>query len=973
MSNNDETPPAETPPVSEAKIAEAPVNGTVRPAPRAPAPPPRSTPLPYLPARGSAMVKAVSSGDTVILLGRRTSPKSPVPEITFTFERVSAPRMASKGNNFVDGVGAYESREALRKLLVGKVVQFETRKQGVAAGDRAYGLLFFPNPKAPDGPPMNLAVEATRAGHAIPKINTYTQAGNDDEEEIEDEYERALREAYNEAQVSGVGIHSSRPSPYARKIQNSGEDYDIPSLIAGTSKMDKRRVKCVIEYVFDGSRVRCQVSPGQGDWQFAHFTLILAGVSCPRLNNNIEAPPEEYSREAKSFVETRLLHRELDVSLCGTDKTAACAVGTIHHPMGNIAVELLKNGLARICDWSARLMNPLDVPAFRVAETNAKRTNTGLWHAYAPPVISGSKEISGTVIEVLTGDTITILPDGEAYDSDAKVKKYSLASVRSPRVGNEKYGKPDEPWSVECKERLRTLSVGKQCKIVVDYERDIPIGVAVGAAAPPTEKRQFATISAGKNEDLGEVLIAEGLAETQRHRDEDEKSSRYDSLVGAETASKAAGKGIHSNKPPGVRKINDLNEPRKAKTYAGFLQRSGKLKAIVEYVFNGSRFKVLVPKENCSFVFALSDVRCPNPSPMGSNTKPAEPFGDESKRHGRLNILQRMCEITCTGVTNSGVITGDLWIGGGQKRKNYTEELIASGLVQVEPRRIEYGDAPQNLMEAQTLAQQNKMGMWANMTEAEVASPSEPKKATEEVVTIKLSEIRNGSNCFAHIVGDEAVEVIEENMKIFTTRHGTSGAPCEARKNSVVAALFDAGNGKSWYRARVIEKRTNGTALVLYIDHGNLAAVPIRSHIRPLEMSLNTDRVPAAAKELRLGLIATRDLSEDDGLEAAHMLQSLAWGKNITCRIHGRDEEGKLFVTLYDPTKPKSINQHLVDAGVALAMKQRDVLAMGSKIDAGTLGLLPDLVEAQDIARKSRVGMWRYGDVGDDDDDDDHF
>mmetsp|Transcript_42311 Transcript_42311/g.83075 ORF Transcript_42311/g.83075 Transcript_42311/m.83075 type:complete len:277 (-) Transcript_42311:52-882(-) len=276
-------------------------------------------------------------------------------------------------------------------------------------------------------------------------------------------------------------------------------------------------------------------------------------------------------------------------------------------------------------------------------------------------------------------------------------------------------------------------------------------------------------------------------------------------------------------------------------------------------------------------------------------------------------------------------------------------------------------------MEAQTLAQQNKMGMWANMTEAEVASPSEPKKATEEVVTIKLSEIRNGSNCFAHIVGDEAVEVIEENMKIFTTRHGTSGAPCEARKNSVVAALFDAGNGKSWYRARVIEKRTNGTALVLYIDHGNLAAVPIRSHIRPLEMSLNTDRVPAAAKELRLGLIATRDLSEDDGLEAAHMLQSLAWGKNITCRIHGRDEEGKLFVTLYDPTKPKSINQHLVDAGVALAMKQRDVLAMGSKIDAGTLGLLPDLVEAQDIARKSRVGMWRYGDVGDDDDDDDHF
>jgi hypothetical protein len=33
---------------------------------------------------------------------------------------------------------------------------------------------------------------------------------------------------------------------------------------------------------------------------------------------------------------------------------------------------ILKNGLARVSDWSARMMNPLDIPAFRVAENNAK-------------------------------------------------------------------------------------------------------------------------------------------------------------------------------------------------------------------------------------------------------------------------------------------------------------------------------------------------------------------------------------------------------------------------------------------------------------------------------------------------------------------------------------------------------------------------------------------------------------------------
>lgn len=49
-----------------------------------------------------------------------------------------------------------------------------------------------------------------------------------------------------------------------------------------------------------------------------------------------------------------------------------------------------------------------------------------------------------------------------------------------------------------------------------------------------TEHRQFGTISVGKREDVAEVLVAEGLAETQRHRDDDEKSPRYDELCVAE-------------------------------------------------------------------------------------------------------------------------------------------------------------------------------------------------------------------------------------------------------------------------------------------------------------------------------------------------------------------------------------------------------------------------------------------------------
>ncbi len=100
----------------------------------------------------------------------------------------------------------------------------------------------------------------------------------------------------------------------------------------------------------------------------------------------------------------------------------------------------------------------------------------GVWHAYAPPTLSGASEIIGTVVEVLTGDTVAVLPAGETYDSESKLKKVSLASVRSPRVGNERLGKPDEPYALECKDRLRVLCAGKSVKVDIHYERDIPMG-----------------------------------------------------------------------------------------------------------------------------------------------------------------------------------------------------------------------------------------------------------------------------------------------------------------------------------------------------------------------------------------------------------------------------------------------------------------------------------------------------------------
>ena len=67
----------------------------------------------------------------------------------------------------------------------------------------------------------------------------------------------------------------------------------------------------------------------------------------------------------------------------------------------------------------------------------------------------------------------------------------------------------------------------------------------------------------------------------------------------------------------------------------------------------------------------------------------------------------------CTGVTQGGVITGELFVGQGAQRRDYCIELVASGLAIVDQRKIDYGEAPKVLVDSQTAAQNNKLGIWS--------------------------------------------------------------------------------------------------------------------------------------------------------------------------------------------------------------------------------------------------------------------
>lgn len=894
-----------------------------------------------LPAKGKARVKSVLSGDTVILLGSAPNGGIP-PEVLFTLEGLNAPRMASKSS--VDEPGAFEAREYLRKLVIGKFVRFETRKQGGSAGDRVYGWLFMENDEE------NLAVKVTRLGFASPKSLKYGKKDDDDE------YETALMAAYESAVATKLGIHADAPIVRAQK--NCNDDFTALALVEHAKKHMGGKLTCIIEHVFDGSRYRCQVVDS-GEYQYASFTLLLAGVQSPRIGGtNME--PEEFSGQSRQFVATRLLQRELPISMLGTDKNGVNIVGTVHHPAGNIALELVKNGLARLTDWSIRLMPPAEVPSLRIAETTAKRTHLGIWKHYAPPVLTSASQHRGTVLEVISGDTISLLPEGQIYKSESQLLKISLASIRAPRVGSTLAGRADEPYSVECKERLRNLLVGKTVQVDIHYERDIPM-------AGETEKRPFGTVSVGKHTDVSEVLVAEGLAITQRHRDDDEKSPRYDELRAAEATSKAAKKNMHSTAEYKRAQVVDLTEPRKAKSYSGSLMRAGNLKAIVEYVFNGGLFKLYIPSENCHIRFSPNYVRCPQPSPAAGRTgKPAEPFGDEAKRHARFSVLQRQVEVTCTGVTNGGIIVGSMNIGYGKQKRDYTMELLGAGFATVDQRKIDYGEAPQSLIDAQETARKARQGLWSMEQPKVAVAEKSPEKLAEASIKAKISEVRSGSHFYYHVVGDESIKVIEDSMKTFTKTNGTAGGPCDIKIGKIIAALFDDGSGKNWYRAKVLERKGPGKISVLFVDYGNVAVVPIATHVRPLDVELETTRIPAVAKEAVLALCVTRALTTDEGMDAARTFSNMCWGKELVIRIFCMSE-GKLNVAVHD--EEKLVNAELVKLGLARVCKDTRDLQSAMSNAASLMDLAAELRLAEEAARKSRAGMWRFGDVGDDDPD----
>ncbi|KAF3629235.1 hypothetical protein FXO38_06792 [Capsicum annuum] len=964
-------------------------------------------------------VKAVPSGDSLVIMGN--SKAEIPPEKSITLGSLMAPRLARRGG--VDEPFAWQSRDFLRKLCIGKEVTFKVEYTVPSIG-REYGTVFLGD--------KNVSMLVVSAGWAKVREQGQQKDANP--------YLKPLQDAEEQAKQQGLGRWSRAPGASEASIRNLP-----PSAIGDASNFDAmglleqskgKLIEAFVEQVRDGSTLRVYLLP---DFQF--IQVFVAGIQAPTMgrratsesiiNTSItsdepngesttepratptsaqrlassaasvtEVAPDPYGREAKHFTETRVLNRDVRIVLEGVDKYSNL-IGSVYYPDGesakDLGLELIENGYAKYVDWSANMLEVEAKKKLKSAELEAKKTRLRIWTNYVAPATNSKaihdQNFTGKVVEIVSGDCLVIADDSLPFGDPSAERRVNLSSIRAPKMGNPRRDEKPAPYAREAKEFLRNRLIGKQVHVSMEYSRKVSMadGPAAPASGADSRVMDFGTVflaskdgdgaapppSAAGNQlpgmNVAELLVARGFATVVRHRDFEERSNYYDALLSAESRATSGKKGIHSPKEPPVMHVTDLltAASKKARDFLPFLQRNRRMSAVVEYVLSGHRFKLFIPKETCSIAFSISGVRCPGRD---------EPYSEEAIALMRRKIMQRDVEIEVETVDRTGTFIGTLW----ESRSNVAVPLLEAGLARLQ---TSFGTdriaEVHLLMQAEQAAKRQKLkararSIWENYVEGEEVSSggAAAERRQKEEAKVTVTEILGGGKFYVQLVSDQKVAAIQKQLASLNLQEAPVIGAFNPKKGDIVLAQFSADN--SWNRAMIVNaprgavESSKDKFEVFYVDYGNQEIVSY-NQLRPLDASVSSS--PGLAQLCSLAHIKVPGLEDDYGQEAAYRLSELLLSgpKEFRAVIEEKDTSGGkvkgqgtgtiFLVTLVDPESDISINAALLQEGLA-RMEKRKRWEPKDKQQA-----LDELEKYQTEARDKRRAMWEYGDVESDEED----
>ncbi|GAA96705.1 uncharacterized protein L969DRAFT_79615 [Mixia osmundae IAM 14324] len=899
-------------------------------------------------------VARVQSGDTLTLRGKPGPQGQPPKERVLHLAFLAAPRPGSRDR--ADEPYSFASREYLRQLTIGKEVLFSVVYTAPAqSGQLDFGSVRINTPNGM----MRVEDLIVREGWARVKESRNMNAPAEGETLSDEAVRRgSLQNSQELARTEARGIWASTQTDANHDVQ-----YQPPSdPKAFLQQHLNKPITAVVEQVLNGSTLRLRLLLSPDTHQFVAVTL--AATRSPRaaaITNGNDSKSEELGDVARFFTESRLLHQDVTVSLLGLPPPPVTSntpfVATVTHAQGNIAAFLLQGGLARIVDPHAGLLGPEEMGALRRAEADAKAAKKGIWHAYTAraPNSTSSVAFDATVTRVYTGDSIGIRRAGGSHE-----ERVILSSIRQAKATDPKQA----GYANEAKELMRKRLIGKTVSVTTDYTK------------PPDgefEAKQCVTIRLPNGTNVAEQLLERGLAVVIRHRrDDTDRSPEFDQLMAAEAKGQADRKGVHSGKPSAMPRINDASESaNKANGFLAGFKRAGRLPIMVDFVATGSRFKIMIPRQEVKLTLALAGIRTPR-APR-ANEK-GEPYGSEAHEFMNQLAAQRDAEAEIDSTDKSGGFLGTLWL---QKDINAAEVLVREGLAHVDHRSAERLPTYQQLVAAEKQAQEAQRNLWSEYdAQAEAqrsaaikasAAPVDPSAARTEKITLVISDIDSRATPFTFsfqtLQANGRLPELESLMSTFSVAHqaATNGAtaPVVPRVGDLVSARFSSDN--AWYRAKVTKHNPQRKVVaLLYIDYGNTEDNVSYSSLRPLEDRFR--KLPAQARMGILSMIKLPSVSSDYSEDAFAALREYTEGQILTANVDWHDVHGRLALTLYsgkasDPSR--SINASLLREGHATV----DEMAQHKNAYPAALKAYR---QASEEARRAHAGQFEHGDPSED-------
>ncbi|OAL36070.1 hypothetical protein AYO20_04732 [Fonsecaea nubica] len=875
-----------------------------------------------------ARVKSVLSGDTLIITNAKGA------ERTLSLAYISAPRLKREG----DEPFAFQSREFVRELVLGKVIQFQVL-YAIPTTKREYGRVRLPNgAELPD-----LLVQEGWA-----KVREDAGKKEDDEDALA--YLDKLRSLEADAKSQGKGLWAK-----GGQIENSSEVSDPNALV---DQYKGKKIEAIIERVLTGDRLiaRLLLTPSK----HIQTMLVLAGIRTPATKRTTpegkEVPAEPYGTEAHAFVDERLHQRKCSVELLGVTPQNQL-IANVLHPKGNIAMFLLEAGLARSNDQHVTLLGN-QMAQFRNAENAAKNARKGVFTGVSASKAAGVQEADFTVSRILNAETVFL------RTRSGDERKVTLSSIRQPKPSDPK----QSAFGAEAKEFLRKRLIGKHVKVSIDGKKPASEGF---------EEREVATVTVG-GKNVALTLVEAGYASVIRHRrDDDDRSPDYDALLLAEESAQKEGKGMWSDKPPAAKHYQDYSESlQKAKMEASVLQRQKKVPAVVDFVRTGSRFVVLVPRENAKLTFVLSGIRTPKPARQPGDT--AEPFGQEAYDFANRRCMQRDVEIDVEDTDKVGGFIGTMYVG----RENFARALLEEGLAEVHAYSAEKSGHANELFAAEKKAKEARKGIWhdwdpskdANEDEAEPASngtngtngeAAQSTSRRKDYRDVMVTHVDETGKLKVQQIGAGTAS-LTELMNAFKSFHlnkaNDQPLPGPPKVGDIVAAKFTVDD--QWYRARVRRVDRDGKKVdLIYLDYGNSETVPW-TRLRPLtQPQFSTQKLKPQATDAVLSFLQL-PTAEQYLRDTVDFIAEQTDGRELVANVDYIAPEGTLHISLLDPKASnkidESINAEVIREGLAMVPVK---LKAWERQSADTLARFREL---QEEAKKERRGMWEYGDLTED-------